>query len=399
MSFDFRIYIIVGIFIIVCISLMVFNFVIMYYGRRNAMLESKIRKWTVVLYEQTTAVSNNKSVSKHQRLLLQKLSNAENLVAHACALRYIKSDFPKDYSDYMRNNYAAFHKLAVIYSRKDTIERTCYANFIYNFPQIAYSAHGKLADILISFMEDDADVYCCANVLRALCKIGSIQGVVVSLQIINHKALFMHNQILTNTLSDFTGDKHMLGELLWKYGQQWNDNIFASVIQFITGFSNNYRETFLPVLQKTSGGTKARTAIILYYEKYMYEPVQPILIEFIANPTDIRLTIEAINALALYPASDTISTLKYALYSPKWQIRYAASSTLIKLLDTTDLLALLQGESNYAREIVDYMLELEALLLLQNVKRPLPLLLQGEQKKQEKEQEEQEEMDGEKVTV
>jgi len=371
MSFDLRIYIIVGIFIIICIALMIFNFVIIYYGLGNAPLTGKVNKWRAILYRQAMIIPGKKpTMLKHQKLLLKKLSNADNLAAYSHALQYIKHEFPEAYNEYIHNCYTTFGKLADIYSRKPLIELTCYTYFICHFPQVVGHTYGTLVDTLISFI-DGSSVYCRANILCALCSIGNAQSVVNALQVVSDKSLFMHNQLLTNRLAHFTGDKEILEEYLWRTGQHWNDNILVSVIQFITQVSDSYSEKFLPVLQNASYSTEVRAAIIRYYGKYMYEPVRPVLIEFVVNPTDVNLTIEAISALALYPAPDTIAALKDALSSSRWQIRYSASSTLVELLGKPDLLTLLQDESSYTREIIDYMLERKD--ILQSATSPLTL--------------------------
>jgi len=382
MSLNLQIYIIVGTFIVICIALMIFNFAIIYYGLGNAPLENKIKKWKTILYKQTTITPGKKTNPlNHQKFLLKKMSNSDNLAAYSNALQHIKQEFPDDYNDYTQNCYATFRKLADIYSRKPLIELTCYTYFICNFPQVVDHTYGKLVNKLISFI-DGSGVYCRANILCALCSIGNAQSVVNALQIISDKSLFMHNQLLTNRLAHFTGDKKILEENLWNAGQHWNDNILVSVIQFITRCSNNYREKFLPALQNTSYGTDVRAAIIRYYKKYIYEPVRPILIEFVVNSTDVNLTIESIYALAAYPALDTIVALKNALSSPRWQIRYSASATLVELLQKQELLELLQDEHNYIREIIDYMLERKD--ILQSSASPLTL---------------HKEMDGEQVNV
>jgi len=362
MTFDLRIYIIVGIFIIICIALMIFNFAIIYYGLGNAPLASKVKKWNTILCRQTMIISGKKtSELKHQKFLLKKLSNADELAAYSNVLQYIKNEFPEAYSDYIDHCHATFLELANIYSRKSLIELTCYTYFICHFPQVVDHTYVKLTDRLISFI-DGSSVYCRANIICALCNIGNAQSVVNALQVINDKSLFMHNQLLTNRLAHFTGDKEALEEHLWNAGQQWNDNILVSVIQFITLISNNYSEKFLTALQNASYGSEVRAAFIRYYGKHMYEPVRPVLLEFIVSPTDVNLTIEAISALKIYPSSETIAALKKALSSPRWQIRYSASSTLVKLLDKPDLLALLQGEDSDIREIIDYMLERKDIL-------------------------------------
>jgi len=362
MAFDLRIYIIVGVFIIICIALMVFNFAIIYYGLGNAPLASKVKKWNTILYKQAMIIPGKKSSElKHQKLLLKKLSNADNLAAYSHVLQHIKREFPKAYSDYIDNCHATFLELANIYSRKSLIELTCYTYFVCHFPQVVDHTYVKLTDTLISFIEGSS-VYCRANIICALCSIGNVQSVVNALRVINNESLFMHNQLLTNRLAHFAGDKDVLEEQLWNAGQHWNNNIFVSVIQFITLISNNYNEKFLTALQSPSYGTEVRAAFIRYYGKHAYEPVRPVLLEFIVSPTDTILAIEAISALTLYPSSDTITALKDALSSSRWQIRYSASTTLVALLDKPALLALLQGEDSYIREIIDYMLERKDIL-------------------------------------
>jgi len=381
MPFDLRIYIFVGIFIILCIALMIFNFVIIHYGLGNAPLPGRVKKWKAILYKQIMISPDNKSSTvKHQKLLLKKLSNADSLAAYSHALQHIKHEFPEAYNDYIHNCYTTFRELADIYSRRPLIELTCYTYFICHFPQVVDHDHtyGKLVDTLISSI-NGSNVYSRANILCALCSIGNAQSVVNALQVVSDKSLFMHNQLLTNRLVHFTGDKEILEEHLWSVGQHWNDNILVSVIQFITQISDNYSEIFLPVLLNASYSTEVRTAIIRYYGKYMYEPVRPLLIGFVVNPTDVNLTIEAISALALYPSPDTTAALKDALSNPRWSVRYSASNTLVTLLDKSALLELLQDEEHHAREIADYMLELKA--ILQSVTPPLtlPKEMEGEQ--------------------
>ena len=367
MPLNLKVYTIVGTFIIICIALMIFNFAIIYYGLGNIPLENKVKRWKAILCKQTTMAPGKKASAlkakalNHQKFLLKKLSNPDDLAAYSNALQHIKQEFPEAYDDYTQNCYATFRKLADIYSRKSLIELTCYTYFICHFPQVVDHTYGKLVNTLISFI-DGSGVYCRANILCALCSIGNVQSVVNALQVISDQSLFMHNQLLTNRLAHFTGDKEALEEHLWNTGRHWNDNVLVSVIQFITRCSNKYREKFLPALQNTSYGTDVRAAIIRYYRKYIYEPVRPILIEFALNSSDVNLTIEAISALVAYPALDTIEALKSALSSPRWQIRYSASATLVELLKKQDLLELLQGEHSYIREIIDYLLERKDIL-------------------------------------
>ena len=270
---DFRIYIAIGAFMVICMSLIVFNMVIIYSSQdRGASSAKKVAKWKDILYKQSIQASGRQlglgkrsgkrpGASSHSRFLLRKLKNPQNLVIYAQALQYLKSEFPEAYSDYIYGRYDTFRKLAHIYSRKSVIERTCYANFISRFPQGAGRRYGSVASALITYI-DDFSIHCRTNVLSALCSMGSVEGVVNALQVINDKSLFMHNRLLTNVLSNFKGDKEALGTQLWHASRQWDDNITVSVIQYITGFSSRYTEIFFPVLRDKATSTAVRTAII-----------------------------------------------------------------------------------------------------------------------------------------
>jgi len=284
MIFDMRIYVIVAIFMLACISLMFFNFVIIRYSKSKYTLSTnRINKWKHILHEQVSRTSNKGiHALKHEKLLLKKLSNPENLITYSHALQYLKNKLPQAYNIYTRMNYSAFKKLTDIYSSKPSIERACYADFICAFPQAAGKMYTPLLDTLVSYI-DDSHIHCRTNILRALCSIGNVQGIVNALQLINGKMLFIHGEILTNELSKFKGDKHALADLLWNESRSWNSNTMVAVIKFITEFSENYREAFLPILYNPSVDLEVRIAAAHYFEKYTYEPARPILIELIVN--------------------------------------------------------------------------------------------------------------------
>jgi len=257
MIFDFRVYVLIGLFMINCIALMIYNFVIIRRSKgQSTPAAGKIEKWQKILYLQTTIPYDSKaSVLKHEKFLRKKLSNVENLLAYSYALQHLKNESLQAYKTYIQGHYATFQRLADIYSRKSRIERTCYADFICTFPEVAGDTHGQLVDTLISYI-DDSSIHCRAKILRALCSIGSIHGVVNALQVIHEKSLFVHRQLLTNELSNFSGNKRVLGRHLWNESRHWNSSITASVEQFITQGSGGYSK----VSKDLSGGTEARVA-------------------------------------------------------------------------------------------------------------------------------------------
>ena len=358
---DIRIYVAIGLFMIACISLMIFNFIVIRYSRaRHTPSARKVEKWLTILYTESIITGHVNSESpKHNKFLLKRLPKTRHLITYSRALQTLKTNFPKAYTEYVKNRYEVFRKLAYIYRRKSRVERTCFTDFISNFPELVGDSYGQLADSFISYI-NDSGIHCRTKVISALCSIGSVQGVFNVLQVVNDKSLFMHSHLLTIELSKFRGDKEELASHLWNDGRHWNSDLRVSIVQYITDFSNQYTEIFLSALQDKSLNTEVRAAIIRYYKKYAYDPIRPILIEFIYNHKNIDLSIEAASALSKYPAPETVEALKNALSNPEWHIRYNAAASLLKAGDRDDILQVLKSDSVYKREIVKYMLEIEA---------------------------------------
>jgi len=268
---DVRIYAVVGSFIAVCIALMIFNFIIIRYSKnKNAFSANYNNKWGDVLSKQVIAVSGKKPPCplKHEKFLLKNLCDAEDLVAYACVLQYLKDKLPESYRAYISKRHGTFQKLAEIYSQKTSVERACYADFVCNFPQIADGAYGPLVNTLVSYA-GDSSVHCRTNALRALCSIGSVHGVVNALQLTNHKSLFVHSHILTNELLGFKGDKEILGAHLREKSQRWNDSITVSVLQFITATEATAALSLCLAADSTASRKSAPSAPNVQYENHL----------------------------------------------------------------------------------------------------------------------------------
>jgi len=356
---DVRIYIIVGAFMVTCVALMVFNFVVIRRSQgHNEPGAGRVNRWRGIFNKQMSIIAaSGIADASHGKFLTRKLQNTENFVVYSILLQELKDEFPKEYDIYMQDKPVAFQKLALSYANKPGIARAFFADFVCNFPQAASESPAQLVDILISYI-DDSSIHCRTNVLRALCSIGHVQGVVNAIQVINDQSLFMHNRLLTNELLEFKGDRDVLAEQLWKECANWSDEIQVSIIQFITNISSHYTEIFLPILKDTSVHAEVRFAILRYYGRYPYDDVRPTLFEFIENPDDLNLAIIAASVLASYPSQDTVEVLRRALPSPHWYVRHNAASSLFKIGGKTYMLDILNTETDkYARDIVSYMLE------------------------------------------
>ena len=356
---DIRIHMAILMYLIGCFSLMIYNAVVIYRKKNSslAMLRNT-DKWIADIYKQ-----HNVKNSKHEKYLLKDLKRVENLIAFSNALNYFKQKYKTGLFDkyiHLLARSRVFHALAIIYGQKKNEERAYFAHFISQYPQLAKDTNGictETINTMISYI-DASDIYCRSNVLKALCRVGDIHGIVNILQLFSDKNNFIHHRQLAEDLFNFAGDKEVLALYLWGKYKMWNNNIMLGVITFITMFSDTFKDAFLPVLQNNSADTEIRLAIIRYYKKYSYKPAQSILVEYLNQAENYDFATEAASALSTYPGQSTVNALTSALQSENWHVQYNAASSLVSLGKYTEsfINGLTNSDSN-ALQIVQYMLE------------------------------------------
>jgi len=359
---DIRIHMAVIMYMVGCLSLMIYNAMVLYHkrSRSNAMLYST-DKWIKAIYKQLTVDSGATTLSqKHKKQLLKSLKRVEKLITFSNALNYFKLEHSADsFEKYMSMLVQSeiFHILAVIYKEKKSEERAYFAHFVSQYPQVAKNTDGictNMIDTIVSYIES-SDIYCRANVLKALCRVGDVYGIINVLQFFNDKHNFIHHKILAEDLFNFTGDKEVLALFLWGKYKVWNYNIMLGIITFITMFSDGFKNAFLPVLQNQSASKEIRIAIIRYYKEYYFKPAQHVLIEYLNQTENYDFATEAASALGAYPGQITTNALISALQSDNWYVQYNAASSLAALGEF--FINGLPSRNSDTLQIMRYMLE------------------------------------------
>jgi len=252
-----------------------------------------------------------------------------------------------------------FQKLALTYRKRKNEERAYFAYFVSMHPSVAISPDGickTITDTLVSFIVK-ADIYCRINVLKALCRVGDMHGIISVLQFLSDKPNYIHHNLLAEDLYNFAGDKDALAQKLWGRHELWNDNIVLGVVTFIAMFSDKYKADFLPVLQNQSANADIRLAIIHYYKEYTFKPAQPILIEYLNQTENYDMAMEAASCLSAYPGPTTSSALVAALKSESWNVQYNAASSLVELgAHLESLNTLFQSHKKDALRVIEYKL-------------------------------------------
>ncbi len=350
-------------YIYLCIGLILFNIAYMIFtnykeGRNNSLTN----KWEIDINKQINLLKEGKPIELRHKVYLEKhLIYTNQLVAYVRALDILRKQGHSTES-YLFANYKSILFLAGKYKNEDVYDRTFFAFFISINTPCNGNEYNSLMEILLTYL-DNSNIYCRENVLKALYAIGNLQAVENAFLIMYEHNYFHHYKLLSDGLLSFTGDKEALAERMYKYIQEWDENMVIAVIKFITFTSDKFKERFFLLLKEEEDiNNEVRLAIIRYFRNHKYEPAHKLILEFMRSTdiTDENIKIVSASVLGQYPGIETIKVLKEALKDPNWYVRYNSATSLINLnVGTSKLQDVLNGEDVYAKEIITYIKGLE----------------------------------------
>lgn len=347
-------------YLFICIALIIFNIVYIFY---SAAMKKKVIKntrwWKSKILEQMEFVVNGTQIStSHTELLKKRLKSTNQLLMYSYAIDEVRKD-GRDVGIYLRQNYTTYQELAHDYEKKESMDKAFFAYFISENTPCYHEEYRPIMQILISFLEDST-VYCRENVLKAFYAFGNVDMLVHVLGLFDERGIAHHRKLLADGLMTFRGDKEELADLLWQKCDEWNTEFVIATIQFMSTVSDKYAYVFFNELQRDGADLEIRLAMMRYFNNNRYNPIKPVLLEYVKNADayDINLTIVAASVLGNYPGEDTQEVLLEAMHSPNWYVRYNACSSLINMIDEySDVQSILEGNDAYAKEIMTYMLE------------------------------------------
>ena len=348
-------------YLFICAALMVFNLFYIFRSKaRKEKQHSRVDGWRREIAAQFAALEAGGAVAEeHKKRLARRLRDTNALVPYCGALEEAQAARPQTYARYMESIHAQMLDLASEYSRRQSMERAYFADVIARFPPYTDGKHHPLMEILTAYMENST-VYCRENVLRALSSLGNAQAVETALQVLNDGGYFHHHKLLADRLTDFTGDREALAARLWRHKNAWSGEMMVAVVEFITNCSENYCETFLPLLRDEWEDLELRLCAMRYFRRHPYPPARPVLLDCLNGATGANVDLAIVSAAVLdrYPGKDTVAALKRALRHRNWYVRYNAASSLVRLgASKAELQDVFEGNDAFARDILQYMLE------------------------------------------
>ena len=348
-------------YILTCMALLFYNVFFLFYSKLQTKKHHKYSlMWETYIKKQLNRLNNDDSVDEeHKNVLKIRLTNINQLIAYSNVLDKLRNQ-GEDIDKYLKDIYTVIQFLAYKYKKKEVANRAFFAFFISNNPPCDGKEYNELISVLISFL-DDSNIYCRENVLKALYSLGNIQGVLNAFEIINARGWFHHHKLLSDGLMTFKGDQQELAEVMFNNYKNWDENIIISIIKFITFTSDKFKERFFQILQAGDSGIEVQIAIMRYFKKYKYKPVQALFIDYLNgnNNIDENIKIVAASALDNYPGEITVEALTNALKQVNWYTRYNAALSLIKLgFDENNYKDIIENNNN-ANEMVNYIINLQ----------------------------------------
>ena len=348
-------------YLAICLSMIVFNcFCIVGFHHRDKRLTRRSSQFSHLLTAQLEQLASGQALPPdHQTLLQTKLRRVGNLQALDETLQALQQRSPEQLQPYLDAIAPVFSYLILDYRKKELLKPAYLAYFLAKYRLSAALDSQTLLEFLYWLLQQKS-LYCRENALRALYASGSPDAVMTALNILDREPGFFHSKILSDGLLSFAGQHEDLIRRIWQEFACFTTPMQVSLLNYIRFQSGGHCARMLALLQSPDYSCEVHFAAIRYLGRYPYPPAYAPLLELAQNIDDLRWEYAAISlsSLAAYPSDKTIQVLKDAMGSSNWYIRYNASQSLDQLgVEYLDLLDILGGKDRYAREMLEYRLE------------------------------------------
>lgn len=350
-------------YLAICTSMILFNLVCIFvFRRRTKVLEKRSSRLEVEILDQIQRVQEGEPVeTRHMDLLRKKLATTGNLLAFDETLDRLLTQQPEAVWRYVEEISSVFTYLALENRYRGTVKITYFAYVIGKYRIIEGKPVNLIVDIMFRLLREPS-LYCRENAMQAIYSSGDWGCVLRALQIVDREGRFHHAKLLTDGLLTFPGSHEQLARALWREFDGFSTQMKVVILDFIRFSGADMGQELLQLLADSRQDDEIRFSCIRYFGKYPHDQAYPLLLFFVENPQQQRWEYAAIaaTALAAYPGQRSIQALKRSLNSSNWYIRFNAAKSLecfhLTYLELSDVL---DGSDRYAREIVQYQLDIQ----------------------------------------
>lgn len=350
-------------YLAICTSMIVFNCACIFaFRRRGEMLEKRSSRLEEQITVQMGRIKRGEPVEEgHRDFLRKKLSRTNHMMAFDETLGRLLGQEPETVEQYLREIRPVFTCLAIENRYHSPMKMTYFAYVVKKYRVIEGTPANVILDVMMKLLQEPS-LYCRESALQAIYSAGDCGSVLRALREVDRNPRFHHAKLLTDGLLTFGGDREQLAAALWRTFDSFSVQMRVVILDYFRFSGRNVREELLQLLADNQQDDEIRFSCIRYFGKYPYEPAYPLLLSFVEDRTAHRWEYAAIaaTALAAYPGQRSIEALKRNLSSSNWYVRFNAAKSLETFhLTYIELSDVLDGNDRYAREILQYQLDLE----------------------------------------
>lgn len=349
-------------YMFVCISMILFNVAYIFLSKRKNNEQKEKTKFAKREMEKALKnLQNNISVSdEHKKYLQKKLKKPSNLTVFNSVIIYFAPIYGEYVQLYLNDISEVFPNLCKTYKKKGSTESAYFAYLISKYRICSKTNDNQITDLMFTLLNNES-LYCRENALRVFYVLGNVDYVVKAIHIVDDKKYFHHSKLITDGLLKFEGN---YGELIEKFLYDFDTfsiSMRVTILNYIRYQTNGgYEEIMLNILNDESQNDEIRLAALKYFKKVKYDKAYSTLVSCMDENRVSQIDFTIVGALTLinYPSENTLNILKNALKSNYWYVRSNASLAIEKIGATqSDLQDVLNGNDEYAKEIIKYRLE------------------------------------------
>lgn len=354
-----KIYIIIGFFIYMIFSAIIYITVSNIITNRNNDKINKLNKtYGKEVLRQLYLVKSGKELSKldieyikeklNKELYFRSFNNSimkfnEDKKNHEYTTKYIEK-----FEDIISKKIIKLSK-----RREDTFKiYNCY--LISEYKIVNY----EMSVSLTSYLKSNSMNLRIAS-LSAISQIGKLDNFIKAIMYISDNDKYINNKVLLDILDSFNGDIDLLDHEIMKLFNEFNDTIKKVIIDHFTNNNTEFvKDEVLDILSNDLYNKEVRISTIKYFNKVKYEKSRDEIIRILKNQ-DWEYRAICATTLGNYNTQITKQALLDSISDLNWYVRYNSAMSILKFNDARLIKRVFQADDRYSIDILLYAMSLK----------------------------------------
>lgn len=344
---------ILSIYLLVFVSVLAFDIVTIFSRKMN---DSHLAKLEFLIDEMIEEENKSHVSKEHKRVLVKKLKRINYFIAFTSVIERMEEKKRKTYLSNIRD---VFVELYPYYRDSEIVKETYFVHFLSQYSNILLNDKNSLINYVINCTKSPS-LYLRENALNVLYNVGNEEYIEEAFRNMNYFEIEHHHKLLTDGLLRFTGDPNDLGKMLLSEIENYRENYKVACINYFAYKRIPCREEVYKILVSSFESKEVRIACIRYFTSVPYEPVLPVLEEFLKDDkNNWEYSAVAASAMSKYPSKKVANLLVAATQSHNWYVRNNAAASLIHLTKKEKHKELIDRiDDKYAKDALRYQLHL-----------------------------------------